>query len=317
MSVGITLPDTPLYRMLRQRVRDRQDASPYLYDRLPGEMWPYEWIELHKPKGVVHVGTQSLTVVDEGIKYLRQWPCGYGDIAAEYLRWIAGDENKLRRHNGAASAIPAPPLYFTGPRYDHCAYVDIVGCYFHLYRPLSLDCVYKSPTGSASGQIWYRQGSLLFECADELALSKQVRNTVYGIMRKRVQVVYRDGKYEWQSARTPLYRYCLTQLVMETLQAVAQSCIDRFSVHMWLTDAAILPRNQAQALIDFLRLEWRLDSRIIAQGQSRLLALGRYTVGSKWSANLDGNPIPVKRDSLPDVPSEYLQQLRMELTGGI
>lgn len=311
MSIGITLPSTPLYSLLAERILARRENSQYAYQKLEGELHPIEWMNLHKPEGFWYVGPDHLTDMRRKIKYLYQWPYTKGEIALEYLHLIT-DGKELRRPNGPDENIPAPPVYFTGPRYDHCAYVDISGCYFNLYRPLCLDLLYKSNHGNLETQAWYVPGKTPFLYADELGLDKQVRNTVFGIMRKSGQTQYLDGVYKRTKGKTNFFRYCLVKLVMETLQAVANDCISMFPVHMWLTDAAILPYRHAQALMDYLNLEWGLQSRIVAQGQSRLLAFGRYDVGGKQSKNIAGRPIAIGKDTLRSVDVQYLKHLRRE-----
>lgn len=302
MSVGVTLPPTPLYGMLAERVLAKREQSQYAFRQLPGEQHPVEWMAEHRPEGFWYVGPDHLTDMTNKIKYLYQWPYTKGEIALEYLHYIS-EGHTLRRPNGPDDQIPAPPTFFTGPRYDHCAYVDIRSCYFNLYTPHTLDLLYK-PGG------FFLPGRIRFLNAEELALDKQVRNSVFGIMRKTGQTQYLNGTYKRTKGKTNFFRYCLVKLVLETLQAVARDCIDRFPVHMWLTDAAILPRQHAEDLIAYLRSEWLLESRIVAQGKSHLLAFGRYDVGGKRSKNIAGRPIALGQSTLRDVDVPALKEIR-------
>ena len=309
MSVALMLPNLPLFRRLRRKARDRQDASEFLHVRLPGDMYPHEWVRANKPKGLCYVGPWQVTDMDAKTKYLRSWPVTPGDIGTAYLTEIVAGR-KLRRPNGAPVTTPAP-LFFTGPRYDHCAYVDIRSCYFELYRLLSLDCRYH-PNSDDLGS-WYAQGDLFFHDTDELRTSKMVRNSIFGIMRRTDTTIWQNGKWVLRNGATEFYRADLVRCVMDTLQAVAQDCITRFGVHMWLTDAAILPQSRVDELRDYLRLVWHLETSVQASGPSHLLALGRYSVGDKRTLSLDGDPRPLRLDDMPRVDIDYLRQLRHDL----
>jgi hypothetical protein len=167
------------------------------------------------------------------------------------------------------------PVYFTGPSRGTYSYVDISACYFSLYKHLTLASSFASPE-IAIGRAPYLH-------LEDFGKSKKVRNMTFGIMNKRKMTVFTKGAYDQIPSHSELFRPDISAYVLQTTQAVAKDAIDNFTIHMWLTDAAILPSTQATEFVNFLWEEWKLHARIVAQGSSHLLATACYQVGEKMT----------------------------------
>jgi hypothetical protein len=273
--IGITLPPNKLYDTLKVNLFERLAKSKY--QRQPIKTWPAIFVADYvrdNPMHTLSIGSFSVTDLTTRTKYLFQWPYTYGEIAREYLAYCANQANiKLRQQKTVE--VGCAPVYFTGPRRGNYAYVDISACYFSLYKYLTLDANYTAPEISL--------GRAPFLDLDNFGQSKTIRNMAFGMMNKRRMTVFTKERYNETPSRSEYYRPDIAAYVLQTTQAVAQDSINNFPIHMWLTDAAILPSEQATEFIYFLWKEWHLQSRIVAQGSSHLLATARYKVGEKMT----------------------------------
>lgn len=277
---GVSLPPVPLYDILTERVIDKVSRVEFRREqrtRVPG--WVNQYATEHNEHYII-AGTNSITDMTTKTKYLSQWPFTYGEIAREYME-LCQDESGIRLQRQKLTQRAWAPVYFVGPSTGTYAYVDIRGAYYNLYRHLTLDSSYRQPEVAL--------GSIPFISIKEFGLSKPIRNLFFGIMCKRKSDVFRNGNFDMVRSNFPSSRPDVTTYVFHTIQAIAQEAISLFKIHMWLTDAAILPASEADAFIRYLAEEWFLDSRIVAEGTSSLLATGCYQVGEKLSRNFTAN----------------------------
>jgi hypothetical protein len=273
--IGITLPPNPLYDTLKTNLLEKIKNSKY--ERRPIPTWPAIFIPNYvrdNPTHYLSMGSYSVTDMTTQTKWLFQWPYTYGEIAREYLSYCA-DTAKITLRRQKVLEVGHAPIYFTGPSSGNYSYVDISACYFSLYKYLTLD---SSFNGSEIAI-----GKAPFLDLTDFSKSKKVRNMTFGIMNKRRMTVFTKGGYDQTPSHSEFYRPDISAYVLQTTQAVAKDSIRNFTIHMWLTDAAILPSLQANEFISFLWQEWLLRSRIVAQGSSLLLATARYQVGEKMT----------------------------------
>lgn len=307
MTIGIVIPNTDLYQILAANAVNRSKNSGYQRIRLKEEPREYirQYPHIGKGKSLI-VGAFQITDMKDKIKYLYQWPFTYGELASEYLHYCLQDIEVTRSVGGSIG--PPPPLAFRGSTKGTFAYVDIVACYFSLYRDIAIDTTYTN-TGI------YIPGSIPFRDTEQLRLSKTLRNTVFGIMRKNSRTRYSNGKYKSTNERSEFYRPMIVNYVLSTTQAIAQEAWSMFPIQQWLTDAAIINMSYSQDLIDYLKEDWCLDAKIEAYGSSHSMGLGRYKVGAKASSHysnlpyLGNGPLEV----FPKVPISTLKEIRREI----
>ena len=301
-SEGIVLPPTPLYETLTARVINRYEESKYQRIRIRQE--PIEWIKEINPDSSLIVGAKQLTDSINKVKYLYQWPFTFGELANEYLTYCLEDFPKFMPQGGSSG--PKAPVAFRGPTKGTYAYVDIQACYFSLYRYITLDSEYCSNR--------FRMGNIPFKRSDELFLSKVLRNTVFGLLRKSSRTRYRNGKYTRTTEKSNYHRPMISDYVLSTMQAVAQEAWNLFDIKQWLTDAAIIPLSQAHDLVTYLNLEWNLNAKIESIGPSWSFGSGVYKVGNKVTKGLGS--IPINSDKLQNfepVDILFLKELRKDL----
>lgn len=300
-SEGIVLPGTPLYQMLAARVLNR--TSNYTRVRIQTE--PIEWIKRISPNSSFIVGSKQLTDTRNKVKYLYQWPFTYAELGSEYLTYCQEDYDLSNKTFGGSPG-PRAPVAFRGPTKGTFAYVDIQACYFSLYRYITLDAEY-SDTFFCNGNIGFR------DC-NELYLSKLLRNTVFGLLRKGSRTRYKDNHYTRTNERSNLYHPQIANYVLSTIQAVAQDCWKLFPIQQWLTDAAILPLNHAESLIQYLKEEWNLTAKIEAYGKAYSFAAGSYKIGHKVTSSLMQLSITsTKLEIFDPVSITFLKEIRKEL----
>ena len=280
--LGITLPPTPLWTELENRLQWQIANSEY--ERVPIDVEPLRFVtgQLKKTNHHLVLGSFHVTDKTDKIKYLSQWPYTYGEIATEYIALCEETAGQFLRwepviENGKSV------IYFTGPRRGNYAYVDITSCYFSLYSAATFDLRYNRQTSTVS------LGRVPLIATSQLRLHKTIRNMIFGIMRKARGVEYLTDKgYTSTDAHSRYYKPDLTAYVLDTVQAIAQEAKQRFHLHMWLTDAAILPMSEAQDFQRFLREEWSLNSEIKYQGPSSLFSSNCFQVGQHVTEQLKG-----------------------------
>lgn len=290
MAIGISLPDNNLYNLLADRTIERLERGTYTRNRIPGKgsisvpVFTHQYLTRYRDNYVA-CGGFSISDITTQTKYLSQWPYTYGEIAREYLTYCE-EQSGINLKPQRSFSMGHAPIYFTGPSKGLYAYVDITSCYFSLYKPLTLDCKFH---GSSIAQ-----GQIPFIRTAELNQNKAIRNTVFGIMAKRYMLVAQHKYLTPRDNHSTLFRPAIGAYVYQTTQAVAKESISNFDIHMWLTDAAILPYKEAEQFQQFLRTEWLLDSKIEAWGSSSILATAVYKVGEKMSKDFTRS-VPQKR----------------------
>lgn len=301
-SEGIILPPTPLYETLAARLINRHKASDYQRVRIDKE--PIDWIKVNNPRNCsLIVGAKQITDSTNKVKYLYQWPFTFGELAAEYLDYCLEDSEP--RISGGSPG-PKAPVAFRGPTKGNFAYVDIKACYFSLYSFLNLDTEF--------GPSYWSFGSTPFLSTTELGLSKRLRNTIFGMVRKAARTRYKNGVYTRTNERSQYYRPMISNYVLSTMQAIAQEAWSLFPIQQWLTDAAILPTVYAPELIEYLWDEWRLVAETQAHGPAYSFATGAYKIGQKVTSNLMELPFTSDRlNTFEPVQSQFLKELRKEL----
>ena len=236
----------------------------------------------------VVVGTRSLYDPTTHRKFIHHtdWPYGRHELARPYLRWIHEAQTKGVSKNAMVSRrvpwrteqlpmlnIPHP-LYFPGGSLNgDWAYVDISSAYFQVYSPATLDLVFN-PDRQHLGV-----GRVEFLGADQLGDDRALRNALIGVCRTQRVSELLHGELHTRPVHNRFLAPQLWGYIAYTLHAVAREAVERFGACYVHTDGIIVPANRAEALMRWLADEWRLESKIKAQGPGSVWCVGGYRVG--------------------------------------
>lgn len=283
---GTVLPPTPLWEEIAERI----DTKDYIRISIPKTPYRYIDEDMHNWPHRLIVGSHHITDKKDRTKYIAQWPYPHGELATEYF-YLCIEKSGYKLGKVYGKCTGKEPIYFTGPSKGLYAYVDIASCYFSLYRVLTLD-LYYDPIGFVVGQ-----GNIPWYSPVEFGLHKPIRNMLFGIMRKTSSTIYVNGSYNEAQSHTPTFRPAITTYVLDTMQAIKQDSLRYFKIHIWLTDAAILPVHQAKAFQEYLVNEWLLNSRLKWSGPASLFCSNCWQVGERITEQLkrytlyEGKPI--------------------------
>lgn len=278
MAIGITIPPTPLWDKLIERVEATAQASNYLRQRIPNHPIIYLHNELAESDHQFSLGSFHITDHTDNVKYLYQWPYTWGEFIFDYLLLCEEESGKKFNWIPHSNEKSQSVIYFTGASSGLYTYVDITSCYYSLYRSLPLDSRYfRNKTKLAVGEIWLAS-------PDEFGLHKQIRNMTFGLMRKDKTMIYKNQKFSTDNKHGRFYRPDIVAYVLDTVQAIATEAKEKFKIHAWLTDAAILPTSQAAAFQDYLITEWHLDSKQKYHGKAWIFSSNCYIVGPHMTA---------------------------------
>lgn len=195
------------------------------------------WIPAHKTH-IVHADYYPITPSAAARRWIRDnstnhtpqvWPTGGGWTSPP----IYGNSENIQMLTGT-----------------NCTYLDLRGAYWNVWRYMSYGMRYNRMTGAVAqrgGAHWYN--------ADKLAPVKQPRNAAYGIMCS-----FENTTYVARYLRgAPGFAPHVAQYVLDVIGAVAADVCTRYDVAQWLTDACIVPTEQAAAVTAYVRDAWRME----------------------------------------------------------
>jgi len=330
MTLGISLPDVPLYKELQRRLEIRH-SGPRAFARVN----QCEFLDMYKipdprvidpsvlntlimtqyslahPNNYIVYGTASFTDMTTHTKYLAQWPFLASEVANEYIKYICEDANWTpinRKHKLEQSG---PPGYFMGYSRGTLAYVDIQSCYFQLYSVGGFDCTY------GHGEL--SEPTVFFINSEQFGLHKEVRNICFGLFIHTHSNGLKNGSYRRIKQLSPAYQPDLGSYVFDTITAIAQDCITNFPIKAWITDAAILPNKYAQELIDFLYTEWKIIAVLkVSAPDSILYNIYSHKIGDKITQDIKNGKTPHKGIPIKELPKivdvQKLKETRKWLT---
>ncbi len=247
------------------------------------------------------LGTRSAYDVTHRRKFVdrEDWPLAAHELARPYLRHIhtsqrtesprAMAHRRVPWRTGALAMLDIPaPLYYPGvPVTGDLAYVDIDAAYFQLYECGTLDLDFDP----VSVSIGY--GRVDFLHREALRESKALRNCIVGCTRATAVDEVRRGVHRRHRTYNPHLAPCLWGYLAHTLHAVMREAIERFGACYVHTDGMIVHRSKADAVLAWLREDWRLHARIVAQGPGRVTGIGSHVVGEKRTRVIADNGQPI------------------------
>jgi hypothetical protein len=280
--LGLVVPPVMLWDELTARVQENVERTQF--ERIPISDAPLHYFQEHFQESdhTFNLGTFHITDKTDKIKYLHMWPYTAGEYVHEYLTLCEELTGRQMKWVPTVSDYGKAALFFRGPSRGTYAYVDITSCYFSLYRYCAFDARYRRD------KCQYSQGNVLLWRPDEYGMHKLIRNMTFGMMRKSKGVAWKNGKYTLSNSHSRYYRPDVTGYVLDTVQAIAQESLQLFDLHMWLTDAAILPIEQAKEFQIYLQTEWSLSSTIKGLGPAGLFSSNCFQVGSLITEQLKG-----------------------------
>jgi hypothetical protein len=205
------------------------------------------------------------------------------DCASQYLRQVIqvyGLPNleAVPERETVYVNLPILPAYSDGKSHSQqpLAIVDIISAYWSLLRCVPLDTTYLEGTVTP-GRIHFLEQNQMDQC-------KLVRNSLYGLTRTPTSTKhYRFGhevQTEWQKPQ-PFWNPHLSHIIVNTMQAIAIDCLEKFGIYQWITDAAIVPAKRASSLMQYLSETWHLETRLVTEGKGVIKGYGAYDIGSQ------------------------------------
>ena len=269
-------------------------------------------VELAREGHSLQVGSYAVSDLCCHIKWVTQWPVTTSEVASTYLRRVKeGHDVPL----SFAPVVTQSALYFRAPLRFHpdLAYVDISGCYPSLFFPAGFDFHYANGHGAP--------GEVPFKDWQHIMPDKGLRNLLWGNLLSRHNTRASHGQLSVVPVPTTAnYRPYLAQYVFDSTHAIALWARANFDLRVWLTDAAILPGDEAQALIDALASEWLLTARVKWRGPGTLFGLNHRHIGEHVTRVLEKHPEQVHIGRplyrLRNVPVDKLMALRHQLVEG-
>lgn len=261
----------------------------------------------------VFLGHEHITIRDTKTR-LVLWPfrpVATGELARAYLRILyegAGIEPRPSTWHSPYWQ-PKAPLYCRPVQHADLAYVDISSAHWQIAAPFGPDMLVSKERGEIldPGSVgWWRY--------DEVDTDRTLRHNIMGSIFSHGITSYRYGKEQLRKWTGTWANPSLYLTVMATLHAIALGACRRYDVRAWLTDACILPAEQASDLVAWLEDTWAIRSRIVAEGLGGVYRTTEYIVGDKVTENIrNGNATlePLGRKDLHrHLPAPMLREWR-------
>lgn len=260
----------------------------------------------------VFIGGNSVTIMDTKEKLLTydEFPATNGELARVYLKRVWQGSRSIYSGAKASGWEWEAPLYCSPVRNRNLAYIDVTAAWWQVvstYRPDDIPL----PSGHVV------PGELEWPDADELAADKALRHAVVGAMFAHRLRFFRYGAQVDVHAPSPWASPALKRQCMATYHAIAGAIRDRFTLHAWLSDAAVVDACQAEEVCDWLAITWGIRSRVVEVGMGSVWSCTQYMVGQKWTMDFvheTATPLrAVERplDKIRKVPTEPLRAQRL------
>jgi hypothetical protein len=306
----------PLYQAIHDEVLDEQERKGY--EIVPLKVPIQRFLNDTKFTSDVIVGKYSVTDRKNKIRYLTQIPYTVTDCARAYIRlceFTAGRKLTPRYNKYTDVAhMRRGVKYFSGYYAGELAYVDLKAAYWQILWPTTLDMEYNPITQ----EIEY-EGKITYIHCNQFAKHKQIRNVLHTLYGYRDMRIWKHD--ERRIRRGPmfmdaLYRPYNVAYIHDVMNAVVTDVKNNFTLLQWLTDAAIVPADQAEPLMEFLFQEWFLDSRLVQIGEGSSNRIDMYKVGSKQTGHYNPKIVGTPHNELRPANIEELKILRQQAKTG-
>lgn len=288
----LIIPDTPLWHAIINEANRRINKSPFI--RVPLREGVRNFLHLHEHENELMVGAYSIIDNVSKIKYIRFEPFTPTELMSAYLSLCLAGRRMTMYHKKIDIQKQLPVNYFSGPVSGKLAYVDLKWAYWNILWPTAIDMSYDpiSQTIESYGHLHYMY-------PEEFAQMRIPRLLVHGVFAHRTNAFWIPSRSRLIHRFIPsqLYRPYLVTYILDTMHRIAWEAKQKFTIHQWLTDAAILPENQMEEFRNWLLNEWFMTSRIIAHGDGDSPGKDMYWIGDKktkhYTSSLKHKPEPV------------------------
>lgn len=277
----------PLFQTINDRILDNHDNDDY--EIIPIKTSIKTFLNNHEFSNDLKVGNYSATDRKNHKRYVVQIPYTITECAREYIRiceFCAG--KKLRaQYSKHKDIVRAHPVhYFSGFYEGNLAYIDLKAAYWSILWPTTLDMEYDPINQEIA-----MNGKIPYVYADQFVICKEIRQLIHSLFNYRTMRVWKwdEKRIRHQFPPSELYRPYNVWYIYDVMNAIVTDVANNFTLLQWLTDAAIVPANQADGLLDFLFEKWILLARIIATGPGMSNQTNMYKVGTKQTAHFDPN----------------------------
>lgn len=288
------LQETPEYIQiptqypLWQAIEDRLYEEKKDYEIVPIDKPVRTFLNSHEFTHDLKIGYYSATDRANKIRYVTQIPFTITDYARTYLQIcqeLSGNKlkRKYNKHKDICHATNV--LYFSGYYEGKLAYIDIKAAYWSILWPTTMDMEYDPVNQeiAAEGNIGY------WHC-DQFMKSKRIRQIVHSLFNYREMKTWEHENQRIRRDFPPaeIYRPYNLWYILDVMNAIVNDAINQgFTIYQWLTDAAIIPANQAEPFMEFLFERWFLASRLKWIGDGVSNQMNMYKVGPKLSGGFN------------------------------
>ena len=267
------------------------------------------WIDQYRQ---VYVGTVSITVPALKLKLIRydEWPVTSGEMARQYLRQVYDGVPAIGASPRARGFRWSPPIVARPTRHGVFAYVDIESAFWQLISCFRPDDLILGGTIAEGTAEWWT--------TDGVAADRRLRHCIHGSVFSHHLTFYRFGTPVTIGVTSKWSNPTLQLHCMQVLHALCAAVDRRFSLQAWLTDAAIVHADDAEAVVEMLARDWRVASKVKAAGAGAVVNATSFAVGEKSSLDVrNGRTDPLSAEpstvsTLKRVPFRQLQRMRLE-----
>jgi len=234
----------------------------------------------------VYVGGAHFTIPELRTRFISftEYPVTYGECAREYLRlcYDSAGVVPIRPRAHHRYWAKKAPLYCRPVKHRGLAYVDINHAYWEIVRHYAAD--HAMGYGPLEGE--QVPGRVPFVLPDEIDAERRLRHTVVGTLLAHRLSWLEYGSWRDVAVPAPWANPSMARIIFDTMNAVARDVMAHTEVFAWMTDAAIVPNREAEAVQDVLAERWRLGSTIESRGQGAVWSPSCYRVGLKMSLDI-------------------------------
>jgi hypothetical protein len=300
----------PLWQAIHDEVLNEQDRKGY--EIIPLKMPIERFMKQKKFDHEVIVGKHSITDRKYKVRYLTQIPYTVTDCAKAYIRlceFSSGNRltpryNKYKDNYWRKRGIK----YFSGYHKGNFAYIDMESAFWSILWPTTIDMEYD----------WIKQeiisdGTICYYHCDQFRMYKPVRLVLHTLFGYKNMIVWNPEKQRTvpgKPFKDALYRPYNLGYIHDVMNSIVWDVRKNFTLYQWLTDAAIVPEDQGEALVEFLREEWFINSKIKYRGEGYSNRLDSYKIGEKTTGSFNKRAVGTEHIELFEPNIEGLKELR-------
>ena len=310
----------PLYQAIHDEALDHYKDEGW--EIIPIDVPKTRFLNDNHFKHKMIVGQFSITDTQAKTKYLLQIPYTVTDCAKAYIRICERlSEARLKpqynKYTDRIDHIRKGIKYFSGYYTGELAYVDIKTAYWSILWPTTIDMRYDMNTQTIMGD-----GQIQYWYCDQFAMHRDTRhvlNTLFAYRKSRMWDPETRRLIQGPMIKDRMYRPYNTGYIHDVMNAVVVEATQKFNILQWLTDAAILPLNQAEAFMEFLFEEWFLASRIKYFGEGTSNRIDMYDIrgiDGRTTRNFKKRIIGTTHNELRPANIEELKKIRQQAKNG-